>query len=1332
MEKKVIKFAFRGMNRDVSEGKHPLEFFYEANNIRFLTTNERITGGIAFEKGNELKISLPTITISTTANTITLGSGEVVKYKRGSELDTQIQENLIGLTSGAHVIIGHATTRDSIILFSTDSAGMDAIWEVDMNTYKVSMLYVRNLGFSKNNLIQAVYNFENDNIQKIYWVDGHNQIRFLNTRHSIANGYLEELININSNTINFVGNFKINQPEVTSVVSGGTHTSGMIQYGYNLYRLNSSQTKLSPLTPLIPLTKGNQQGGGDVNEIVGSTPVIKISNLDPEYTHIKVYAIKYTSFNELPSISLIEDQEISSSRVVNVFDDGSILSEVSLEQLLFLGSDPIIPKHIESKDNILFSANIKEKQFDVKLDARAYSFSAAPSPIARIYNNISLASNGFVTGAQLNVNTTTYAVPEKHDSINLKYDKYKYQSDGVTLGAEGKYIKLEVIQNTSLQNPEDYKFYKDNEVYRFGLTLYNRLGQTSLPKWMVDYRMPEGNLEGKYNTIKVGLTAEFYVWLNTESNFASQDDKPVGYKILRANRSLSDRTIISQGFLNGMMSNIVSRTGATTDIPMTEAMRLEAERGNKLPSLQRVYGDHHRHIKPMTHFLPLSNSGRANDTNEVTATVSGDGSLANTYQFNSMIQMFSPDVLFGNVTPYEGLTLRVKGALKNRTDNFWGQERKVVTQEVFGDGKVLGGLTARGTNNQRDTVGSADFFMDKGLFGPSGNDETMDLYQFYRDFTGGYVKSLAKTEYRVYKKPQVTEMGQGGEYYNGLADFKYYNTLQPMITDNVHEGSDQHPGITSVNSWGVKSITLVLGGDTVKLRDRPKLEDLYKKTQIADTNVMLVGELVKNDNQIYLGGIYGGNSFEDRKRTTYLEIGDYNDINTTETIINSGGDTFVQNFRFTKLVKTDTEVYSNVSMQVTEIVEGMIETDIDLKNRNDISLQAWDSRFQPRYEEYQKYNRVYSQEPTLVQALDVDYNFKAIKNFDGRIVASKLKTPGEYIDNWTDLLVNETIDLNGKFGPINALCSFKDQIYAFQDNAISLLSINPRVQTQGDDGLSIELGTGKVLHDYNYLSTTSGCINKWGIVVSNNGVYYLDALNKSIFRIGGQGMEGLSSARGLHKYLVDNINVQDMRKDNPVLGTGISLGYDLLNNDVYFTYNNKWTLCFNEKLDQFTGFYSYNAPIYIYTKEKLLTMHPTDGSKMYETHAGPYNNFYGVNEPSSITMIANPEPDHECLFTNLEWKSVAQNTAKVEQRYTWEEVRIHNEFQDSGYKALGPTNMRKLNRKYRTALPRNKNSTDRIRNNWAFVELKANNANGLFYLNQDIVLHYIANYIMLR
>ena len=107
--------------------------------------------------------------------------------------------------------------------------------------------------------------------------------------------------------------------------------------------------------------------------------------------------------------------------------------------------------------------------------------------------------------------------------------------------------------------------------------------------------------------------------------------------------------------------------------------------------------------------------------------------------------------------------------------------------------------------------------------------------------------------------------------------------------------------------------------------------------------------------------------------------------------------------------------------------------------------------------------------------------------------------------------------MDGKYGAINALVNSRDEIYALQDESISRLSINPRVQTQGSDGISLELGRGAVLYDYNYLTTESGTINKWSVFPSPEGFYYLDAMNKNFGKVQG-GVYNLSDDNGFNAY----------------------------------------------------------------------------------------------------------------------------------------------------------------------------------------------------------------------
>ena len=97
-------------------------------------------------------------------------------------------------------------------------------------------------------------------------------------------------------------------PKLESTSVGGLHTSGRIQYAYNLSIKNGQQTSVSPFSQLISLSK--QVGGGEVNEIVGQINNIIIEGVDTKFDIIRVYAIKYTPYNKaLPGISLIAEEK---------------------------------------------------------------------------------------------------------------------------------------------------------------------------------------------------------------------------------------------------------------------------------------------------------------------------------------------------------------------------------------------------------------------------------------------------------------------------------------------------------------------------------------------------------------------------------------------------------------------------------------------------------------------------------------------------------------------------------------------------------------------------------------------------------------------------------------------------------------------------------------------------------------------------------------------------------------------------------------------------------------------------------------------------------------
>jgi hypothetical protein len=1435
MANKQAVYTFGGVNQDTTKSKHRPEYYFEGQHIKILATDSQSTGSVTNEVGNARVITLPDILITTASSIIEYGIYDTdtasipdpttLNYTSGNEIDTQVTNGDLPTLSRAQTIIGHIETREGVVLWTTDGSGFDCIWHIPNildGGYTLELLYVRNFGFSTAYPIQAIFNYENKNIQKVYWVDGFHQIRNLNLTHNEIEDNIP-LIDIPISTINLVGTIAFSQPKITSVISGGTHTAGVIQYGYNLFRLNGSQTKIAPLSELVALDKGLNQGGGDLNEVVSSTPVVKIDNIDTSYTNIKVYAIKYTSLNALPSVNLISEQVVTGTSIT-VYDNGSVIEPLSLDEFLFLGSNPLVPQHIESKDSRLFLSNIQDNAFEMpkELDTRAYGFPEAGER-TKVWKNPQLNAAGelaYNRNFTYVDSTQDFVLDSKHPAINMMYEDQRYQAVSSIEGGEGKYIKyrLNTKEASDLQNdPEEYKFFKDNELHRVGIQFYNNLGQISPPKWIADFRAGSGNLNGFYNTLEVTLKPEFYTWLN-DYEFDTEADRPIGYKVIRADRTTADRTIICQGALTQYMVQTTrkkedfnfwsSENEREKESNIISKIPIPVSRGftSSLNPLNRT-----KHLKRMNEDSDYGQDTNENPNEEIYSSYiyedSSKDKRQQSWQYTKLFQMHSPEVLFKlGVNLSSSMKLRIKGLVKN-TKNDISWKRVATTSEVI--------IKQVATRNTTDFMIQDDISF-LGLFGPSKGNASMDFQLINREylefisntqapaeviptiqwvinpfniptgeqvtvnykdssglpkvvtantagniyicarevtyidivsdiFTGPFtsgtfsganasVSSTVATcttlgnkavSFPIYNVPEITERGQGVKSYANDGHLDYSNTLEGFLTDKSDDGDED--AITDMNSWGSRCITIAEGNKDTDTEDRKGLEDMYNESNLNDPDGLLLGEICLPDVDVAIGNIYGGNSYEDLSRTNYIEIGDYSDIQTDVIQIDSPGDTYVYDFTFIRINKKDTEVLNDQTLQLTERVVFPVETTVDLKNRNDQSKNDWESNFQPSFEEFTKYNTVYSQSPNLISNNSVDFNFRRVKEFDTRIQSTKLKIPNESVDSWTDILENELLDLDGKFGAINNIIAYKDTMYAFQDSAIAAISINPRVQVQGSDGVGLELGTGGILYDFNYLTTTSGSINKWGVTAAKKGIYYYDALNKAVGRIPDAVSTFLSDAKGLHSFFNNNYDYSLIETDNPLLERGALLGYDNFNNDVYITLlqdDASFTRCYNELREEFVDLKTYKPTRYINKGEKLLIPNPTN-NQLWEHYSGETNSFFEEKQISYIVLQLNPESNLTTVFDNIFFNSQISINDIDQPELTLTHIQAYNEFQDSGNIPLivgRNSNLRRRFRNWRADIPRK--GRERMRNPWIYLKLELDQETNQKLILHDIILNY--------
>ena len=313
---------------------------------------------------------------------------------------------------------------------------------------------------------------------------------------------------------------------------------------------------------------------------------------------------------------------------ITVCDTGQeALEQISVEEYNSMQGVRIIPNSLAIKNGYLFAANTKTyqttiKDFD-KWDARAYRFdrnhkctltdvngdskiNVTPNNMQNVpfnhdcfqyYNNINTKqiinwssqvydkTGSYIGGSGVNIEWRFIISPQVGDSCKRQYkgsddyvrkvgtlynyvskDNVKQQksyyvtsSGDVQLASNGDKFDDGIKSNTYL-----LQSLRRNELYRYGIVLYDKYGQASPAKWIADIRTPnitdpQFNIFTS-NTMVNGTRYELVVRnLGIQFKVKHLPEGCVGYQIVRCARHEEDMATISQGVLSKPVVNTYSR-----------------------------------------------------------------------------------------------------------------------------------------------------------------------------------------------------------------------------------------------------------------------------------------------------------------------------------------------------------------------------------------------------------------------------------------------------------------------------------------------------------------------------------------------------------------------------------------------------------------------------------------------------------------------------------------------------------------------------------------------------------------------------------------------------
>lgn len=380
--------------------------------------------------------------------------------------------------------------------------------------------------------------------------------------------------------------------------------------------------------------------------------------------------------------------------------------------------------------------------------------------------------------------------------------------------------------------------------------------------------------------------------------------------------------------------------------------------------------------------------------------------------------------------------------------------------------------------------------------------------------------------------------------------------------------------------------------------------------------------------------IFGGTSDEALQAATWIPCGPpvSFDADTTSVEVNfKWGDTYFQRY---ECLKTYPFTHEDKN-QVVEIASFMVETRVNIDGRYDRN-RGQISNLNMTPQNFNLINPVYSQMDNFFSYKMVDEDNYKNTTFPNTVTWTKTKQSGADVDLWTNITLANTLEMDGNKGGINKLVRFNNQLLSFQDSGISQILYNENTQISTTEGVPIEIANSQKVQGKRYYSDTVGCSNKWSVVQTPAGIYFMDSNEKSIYLFNGQ-LNNLSTTGGFNSWAKQNIPSANVEW-TPTSFSSFVAYYDKLNQDVLFI-NNTTALAFSEKFNCFTSFYDYdNVPFFVSLDDREIWVK----GQLWEHQAGEYCNFFDKSKPFSMTLVANQEPQIDKMFTNLEFRACVE------------------------------------------------------------------------------------------
>ena len=1256
-------------------------------------------------------------------------------------------------------IIGYTTIRNTIIVFSTTS-NVGSIHTIDttLDTLQAVEIYSEiDLNFNPSFPIEAVGRYESEDIQRIYWTDNLNPVRTLNIK---AEGLSE--IPVEELSLNPPVNF--GAPRIIEVNGSGELPAGMYQYAYRLKTEEGAVTRFSPLSNFVHIVRGfkyweyiedpeNQTEYSNTipGEQTDKAVSVKLSNLDLDYDFIELVALHRTAANSINEVYSVEEVKLTGEEVI-IRHTNNFGAPLLVEEVTELTNIPSKVKTLSHKDNRLFMGGVSYSPFDLEFNARAYRYRRTDGiqyPIESL--ELDTSNESLYETYVDDIDST------EDDAINpynnygeeqapIEY-QYKFWKNGITLGGQGpnisyKFIKRKLDGNTNIDIPDqapfvtssfkggpgcedgdsvrgDYKSpinatefvgYHRDEIYRFGIVLYDLQGNPGFVNWIGDIRFPDYHdydHEGAYNGGIYNFTLSQTSSTGSGTNYNFEDETEDAYDNMESyypdgvDLELYSEVQSSYQHTDYQFNTLAASTlrilGIQFNVNIPEELKDKIS-GYRIVRVERT--DEHKTVL---------GSGILNYLN----TYLKGGEIFHSYSSRHINTGEYPQYTTYYQTANEGNA--TNGIHNNFIFTIDSPEWPFLKSYPSASAgcsylKVLGGVTGKRVESFTDSAGANDpgQAMVYGAHKLAHSKE--DLFSTY---SLEYTTRLERGENGlVLNIPGVSEFLNtdfyGAEIWGDDSPLQYAGIRNKAVT---HDSDTAQQNSSDIWYVGIGEETLfgaVNGENPDDPTDFGEGID-WKKWFTYLLGFSNTGKLLTSIKR-ELPAQYGGNDALARKNNTYIPAGPFINI-AGDSALGAygehevwGGDTYVVLYDLEKVRRHDVDLDSGISAgnkrESTNFafpVESSVNTALrggwHFANKKD-----WASESETLLNTFELEN-CYSSQNTTEVFIPKPLNFKETFEYDSRVLYSNVKINGATADGWRQFKLENYKDVEGGYGGITKLIVHQDNMFFLQERGFGGLSISPVSTVVDNDGTSIILGTGDVIQTFKYISTTVGSQDQRSIINTTKGIYWVDKKTKKIHAFRANGLDSISDTHGMKSWSFDNI------KHDSVLVTG----NDVINDEVLFSIDDT-TLVFSEHINKFTSFYTYGTPLYINTFDRLFSV-DSDSSEIYEHNISDAYNWFGEEYESSIEFTVNKHPLNVKVFDNLEWYTESNDNKFQSGTFS---NNIDSKVDDLS-EAVVKERMTKM------PVPRTSNNHSRFRDTYMKVKLVSSNAS-------KFVLHYVKTF----